>query len=301
MMKKLLLACGILIIVISKVESAPSNFYFISAIDRFSDEYRFEGLSSIFIENDELYVVDNGGSNIYIFELDGTPVFQFGKEKGIVLPIDVIVYNNYIYVSGEGKDFIEILNMRGEKIGKIEPPYKEFAPGKMALLPPFTKGENGVVEGFLVVDRNSLKICIFDRDGKYQYNFGGRNMFKSIGGIAAKNGKIYVSVMSADPVIRVFDVKGKYITGFGHIGESEQNFSMPSGIKVDDDGMIWVVDAFKHRVMGFNDEGKRLSGFGIYGNSAENLYYPLGIDFKGENFYVVEKGRGRVSMFKRVE
>ena len=292
MMKRFFLTCGILIILIAKVESAPSSFYFISAIDRFSDEYRFEGLSSIFIEDDELYVVDNGGNNIYIFELDGTPVFRFGKEKGVSSPIDIFVSNNYIYMSGEGKNYIEIFNIRGEKVGSIEPPYEGFTPGKMAVM-------DGV--GFLVVDRNSLKICVFDKDGKYQFNFGGRNLFKSIGGIAAKSGKIYVSVMSADPVVRIFDTKGEYLAGFGHIGEGEQNFSMPSGIKVDDDGMIWVVDAFKHRVTGFNDEGERLSGFGIYGNSRENLYYPLGIDFKGENFYVVEKGRGRVSMFKKVE
>ncbi|MBI3585039.1 MAG: NHL repeat-containing protein [Nitrospinae bacterium] len=292
MMKMSLLIFGILIILTSKVESTPSNFYFISAIEKFSDEYRFEGLSSIFINDEELYVVDNGGNHIYIFNLDGSSVFQFGKEKGIALPIDVFVYNNYMYVSAEGKDFIEILNMRGEKIGKIEPPYEGFTPGKMAAIER---------EGFFVVDRKSLNICVFDRDGKYQYNFGGRNLFKSIGGIAAKNGKIYVSVMSADPVIRVFDTKGEYLTGFGHIGESDQNFSMPSGIKVDDNGNIWVVDAFKHRVIGFNIEGKKQNEFGISGNPKEDLYYPLGIDSKGDIFYVIEKGRGRISMFRRVD
>lgn len=278
-------------------ESNSSKILFVNAIDRFSDEYRFEGLSSIFIYDDELYVVDNGGSHIYIFGLDGTPIFQFGKEKGVFSPIDVFVSNNYIYVSGEGKNSIDIFNIRGEKLGSIEPPYDGFTPGKMALIPPLTKG----IEGFLVVDRNSLKICVFDNDGKYQYNFGGRNFLKSIGGIAVKDGKVYVSDINSDPAIRIFDIKGKYITGFGHIGEGEQNFSMPSGIKVDNNGMIWVVDAFKHRVTGFNDEGKKMNWFGIYGNPMEDLYYPLGIDFKGENFYVVEKGRGRVSMFKRVE
>src|SRR3989337_1693942 len=280
MMKRFFLTCGILIILIAKVESAPSSFYFISAIDRFSDEYRFEGLSSIFIEDDELYVVDNGGNNIYIFELDGTPVFRFGKEKGVSSPIDIFVSNNYIYMSGEGKNYIEIFNIRGEKVGSIEPPYEGFTPGKMAVM-------DGV--GFLVVDRNSLMICVFDRDGKYQYNFGGRNLFKSIGGIAAKNGKIYVSVMSAEPVIRVFNTKGEYLTGFGHIGESEQYFSMPSGIKVDDKGNIWVVDAFKHRVIGFNMEGEKQDEFGKSGNPKENLYYPLSLDSKGDIFYVVHK------------
>ncbi len=301
--KSIFLFAGLLMVNVS--ESAPSGFYFFNAIEKFSDEYKFDGLSAIFISDEEFYVVDNGGNHIYIFNLDGAPVFQFGKEKGIELPIDVFVYNNYIYVSAEGKDFIEILNMRGEKTGKIESPYEGFTPGKMAILPPLhpplTKGGDGGVEGFLVVDRNSLMICVFDRDGKYQYNFGGRNLFKSIGGIAAKNGKIYVSVMSAEPVIRVFDTKGEYLTGFGHIGESEQYFSMPSGIKVDDKGNIWVVDAFKHRVIGFNMEGEKQDEFGKSGNPKENLYYPLSLDSKGDIFYVVEKGRGRISMFKRVE
>ena len=290
--KIVFLSAWIVLTFVGLAEPKPSNFYFISAIEKFSDDYRFEGLSSILINDEELYVVDNGGNHIYIFNLDGSSVFQFGKEKGIALPIDIFVYNNYIYVSAEGKDFIEILNMRGEKIGEIEPPYEGFAPGKMAAIER---------EGFFVVDRKSLNICAFDRDGKYQYKFGGRNLFKSIGGIAAKNGKIYVSVMSADPVIRIFDTKGEYLTGFGHIGESDQYFSMPSGIKVDDNGNIWVVDAFKHRVIGFNIEGKRQDEFGKSGNPKEDLYYPLSVDSKGDMFYVIEKGRGRISMFKRMD
>lgn len=294
MMKRFLLILIIPIILISnnKVESAPSNFFFISAIEKFSDEYRFVGLSSFFINDEEIYVADNGGSNIYIFDLDGLPIFQFGKEKGITLPIDIFVYNNYIYISEEGKDFIEILNMRGEKTGKIEPPYEGFAPGKMAV---------SEKEGFFVVDRKTLNICVFNKDGKYQYNFGGRNLFNSIGGMDAKNGKIYVSVMSAEPVIRVFDIKGKYLTGFGHIGESDQNFSMPSGIKIDDKGIIWVVDAFRHRVVGFNIEGKKQGEFGIFGDPKKNLYFPLNVDFKDNTFYVIEKGRDRISMIKRVD
>src|SRR3989338_4702183 len=132
--KSIFLFAGLLMVNVS--ESAPSGFYFFNAIEKFSDEYKFDGLSAIFISDEEFYVVDNGGNHIYIFNLDGAPVFQFGKEKGIELPIDVFVYNNYIYVSAEGKDFIEILNMRGEKTGKIESPYEGFTPGKMAILPP---------------------------------------------------------------------------------------------------------------------------------------------------------------------
>lgn len=276
----------------NRAESNSSKILFLNSIDRFSDDYRFEGLSSIFISDDEIFVADNGGNNIYIFDLDGTPIFQFGKEKGVLLPIDIFVANNYIYISEEGKDSVQIFNMRGEKIGKINPPYDGFTPGKMAVM----EGE-----GFFVIDRNSLKICVFDKDGKYKYSFGGRNLFKSIGGIAARDGKIYISVISSDPAVRVFDIKGNYITGFGHIGEGDQNFSMPSGIRVDDAGVIWVVDAFKHRISGFNNEGKKWNEFGFFGNPKEDLYFPLSVDFKGENFYVIEKGRGRISMFKRME
>lgn len=292
MVKRALLVFVVLILIISKGEASPSNFYFINAIERFSEEYRFEGLSSFFINDEEIYVADNGGSHIYIFNLDGSPVFQFGKEKGITLPIDIFVYNDYIYVSEEGKDSIWIFNIRGEKSGIIAPPYEGFAPGKMAV------AEDG---SFFVVDRNSLKISAFDKDGKYKYNFGDRNLFKSISGIAAKDGRIYISVMSNNPVVRIFDTKGNYLTGFGQIGEGEHYFSMPSGIKVDDKGNIWVVDAFKHRVMGFDIEGKKQGEFGIFGDPKKDLYYPLGVDFRGDTFYVIEKGRGRISLVKRVD
>lgn len=280
------------ITIVEAGESVPAKFYFINAMEKFSDEYRFKGLSSLYLYDEELYVVDNEGGQIYIFGTKGEPVFQFGREKGIGFPIDIFVFNSLIYISEERKNDIEIFNMRGEKVGKIDPPYIGFSPGNMAIM----EGD-----GFFVVDRNSLKICVFDRDGKYKYNFGGRNLFKSVSGIAVKNGKVYISVADSEPVVRVFDATGKYITGFGRIGEGPEAFSMPSGIRVDNNEIIWVVDAFKHKVMGFDIEGKKQNEFGNYGNPREDLYYPVKIDFNEDTFYVLEKGRGRVSMFRRMD
>ena len=268
--------------------SAASNVYFLSTIDRFSDEYPFEGLSAVFVYNEELYVADNAGSRIYIFDLDGIPLFQFGKEKGLARPVDLVVLNNRIYVSQEGTETIEIFNMRGDNIGKVDPPFKGFSPGKMTPI----EGR-----GFFAVDKITLKVCAFDNNGKYQYNFGGRDVFRSMGGIAVWKGRVYITVMDSMPLIRVFDLKGNYQTGFGRIGDSKEFFSMPAGVNVDNEGIIWVVDAFRHKVSAYNQEGRKQNEFGGSGRFLGSLDYPQDIEISGDRFYVLEKGRNRISLF----
>ena len=285
---RLFFAIAIILVPGSRGASAKTEFILFNTIESFSEEYKFESLSSFFISGEELYIADNAGKRIYIFGIDGTPIFQFGKEKGLGRPIDLFVFEDRIYVSQQGKNTIEIFNIRGDRIGKIDPPPDGFMPDRMALM------EDG---GFLAVDKSTLKIYIFDKHGKYLYNFGGRDVFRSMGGIATKGDKIYVTVMDSHPLIRVFDTKGKYLTGFGEIGDSKELFSMPTGIKVDDQGAIWVVDAFRHTVAEFNQNGKRLDAFGGFGT----LYYPISVDFKGDLFFVLDNDKRRISVFKREE
>ena len=289
-LKGLFLAIGLVLLLENRVEPAKTGFFFVFSIETFSEEFKFESLSAIFINKEELYVADKGGRRIYVFDLDGTPIFQFGKEKGLGKPIDLFVFEDRLYVAQESKNFIQIFNIRGDKIEKIAPPFEGFVPGKMALM------EGG---GFFVVDNRTHKICAFDKGGKYLYNFGGRDVFRSMGGIAVKDEKIFVTVMDSHPLIRIFDTKGKYLTGFGQIGDSKEFFSMPAGIKVDDQGFIWVVDAFKHRVRAYNLKGKLQAGFGGLGAFPGALYYPQNIEFKDDLFFVMEKEKKRISVFKR--
>lgn len=285
-LKRLFLVFIITFVLGLRAGSAQTGFFFMNTINTFSNEYPFQNLSALFVDGEELYVSDYGGSRIYVFELDGTPIFQFGKEKGLGKPIDFFVFNDKIFVILEGKSAIEVFNIRGDRIGKINPPFEGFVPHRFALR------DGG---GFFVTGKFSKKICAFDNKGKYLYNFGGRNVLKSMGGIATKGEKVYLTVMDSAPLIRVFDIKGKYLGGFGRIGENLELFSMPSGIKVDDQGRIWVVDAFKHSVRAFDEKGKILNRFGGPGT----LNYPIDIDFSKDVFFILEKEMNQISMFKR--
>ena len=63
--------------------------------------------------------------------------------------------------------------------------------------------------------------------------------------------------------ILVFDAAGNYLYSFGRLGADERGFSAPSGIEVDEEGQIVVVDTGNGRVMVFPPQPDQLQGPGV--------------------------------------
>lgn len=254
--------------------------------------YRFRDPQGIYFDSEEgeIYLADTGNNTIDIFDSKGLLLFQFGKGV-LISPFDLVVRGGRIYVSQQGKGYIEVFNYRGKSISRIYPPGgkgKKFYPGRLAL---------DDKENLYVVEMISQKILIFDKDGRFISGFGGAERFSSISGIFVRAGRIYVTASEGKP-IQVFDMKGKFLLEIGEHGEKKEDFSFAGNLYVDRKERLWVIDNFRHQLKVFDREGRLLFNYGAYGMNPGDLLFPVDIDFNKDTMYILEKGTKRLSIFR---
>ena len=65
----------------------------------------FEPPSAIFIdkEHGEIYLADSTSGDIFVFGLDGSPIFRLGFKQGIGNPTDILVRDDNIYRAQESR------------------------------------------------------------------------------------------------------------------------------------------------------------------------------------------------------
>ena len=96
-----------------------------------------------------------------------------------------------------------------------------------------------------------------------------------------------------------FTPDGKFLRGFGSIGNSPGHFSRPKGVAVDSDGNIYVVDALFDNVQIFDRESRLLMAFGRPGNGYGEFWLPTGIFIdQNDRIYVSYSYNKRVQIFQ---
>lgn len=98
--------------------------------------------------------------------------------------------------------------------------------------------------------------------------------------------------------VQVFDTDGTYLDSWGLSGAGQGDLLTPTGIKVDRDGNIWVVDRGNNRVQKFTRDGEFLATWGTQGDSHGQFGVPTSIAFDSDgNFYVSEVENSREQIF----
>lgn len=109
--------------------------------------------------------------------------------------------------------------------------------------------------------------------------------FSKPAGIAARNGRIYVTD-TANHLVAVFDVPRRRVFHFG--GRAPGALTKPVAIAADAAGRVYVADAARREVLIYDALGLLLSVIG----GPRDLARPVGIavDGKGSRIYVVDRG-----------
>jgi len=98
--------------------------------------------------------------------------------------------------------------------------------------------------------------------------------------------------------LQVLDSRGEHI-GTWNLPLSGTGY--PTGVSLDQDGLVWVAETHGHRVLVYDLSGNEILRFGSYGTQDGEFLYPTDIAFsKNGEVYVSEYGgNDRISVFDR--
>ncbi|MDI6716575.1 MAG: hypothetical protein QME63_06485 [Actinomycetota bacterium] len=162
-----------------------------------------------------------------------------------------------IVVCDSNGNFIETFGERGKRR------YQLWYPNAIAV------ADNGMV---FVVCKQTNKVVIFDSSHKPVWEI---NVPEPVA-VTTKKNRLYVT---ASRGILIGDFKGNQIAAFGSRGKMPGQVDFPSGIAVDDKGIIYVADSMNYRVQAFTPEGKSLwtYGKGVKGDPLMDIQRTFGL------------------------
>jgi len=246
-----------------------------------------------------------------------TPRKAFGL-LAFVLVISLLALIAYLIYHVGQKDSL-IVYGTGEIVQGLEPVFAIEGPGS-GDEPLFDRplgaawGPDGRI---YVVDSGHDRICVFDEDGGFLFEFGGTGVTKPRGasdivwegglfdfplGIDVdENGDIYVADFRNDQ-IQVFDSEGVFQHAFPPYDEptGQGSSGIGGGIAVTDVAVAGdrVVATDSYQVLVFDTEGELLTQFGKPGREDGDLDHPNGVAIDDDgNIYVADSNHGRIVAF----
>jgi len=213
-----------------------------------------------------IVVADNGNSRVVICDKKGTFVRIIGEGKGDKVglfnnPCFVIVENHEIFISDRDNHRIQVYNPYDGKF------IKTIGRGKGK-----GKGELTYPKGLAIVGNR-----LFISEG-IDWNTGvGNNR---------------ISIFNHET--------GEYITSFGSKGAGPSQFNNPIGITSDNNGKLYIVDSWNHRIQVHNEEGVYLSQIGgKMGSGAGELKCPVSIIIRDSELFISELNNHRISIWDK--
>lgn len=194
-------------------------------------------------------------------------------------------FDNIMGIAIDSKGFIYAVDMANHRLQKFAADGKYLASigGKGSMEGEFSEprgiaiDENNII---YVMDTWNSRVQKFDSDLKYLGEIRSPRGFYGAKGVAARNGKIYVSD-AGNGAIEAFNYSGEHLTSWGAKGNADGEFSEPVGLTVDKQGFIYVVDSANDRIQKFDQNGNFVAKWQVDGwNSGglKEVYIEYGSD-----------------------
>ena len=113
-------------------------------------------------------------------------------------------------------------------------------------------------------------------------------------------GNVYVADMSESRVQK-FDNNGTFIKQWGERGEENGEFESPTGLSVDEEDNVYVIDD-TGRIQKFTDDGKFITSFGENGTENGQFRISEGLDVDSDGVvYIADTGNHRIQVFTKAD
>lgn len=246
-----------------------------------------------------VYLVDAGNDRLLKFDRDFQPIKEaggYGSTDGLLSsPTFIAIENNLnLYISDAGNQRISVfdtrLNYANEyDLTDADDPSKFGHPSGLRI------NEYGEL---WVADVDKSLIWIFNNIGAVVRSIGGVEstggfLLSPAGMIEDNDGRVLVCD-EGNSVVKIYDGIGLYLDEFWTDGMDN-----PSGIAIDGNQNIWVVDSDPAGLHCFDPEGNWLFSYGASGQSGDlNMQEPVDLTITLENLLIVsDRGNNRMLVY----
>ncbi len=240
------------------------------------------GLALIF---NRLYIADAAIGGLQVINLSKNSFDYFvpaGRGK-LILPINCFVdAGGDLYVTDVERKQVVVFNERLEYKGEIGGE-KNFKPVDVVVTGDTVFVTDPLNFRINAYSKSTLQLLFTFPQGA---SMGDENWLYNPLNLCVAKGKIYVTDFG-DSKVKMFNMKGEYITALGSYGAGLAQFVRPKGIAVDKEENLYVVDAGFENVQIFNKEGQLLMFFGGPYKGPGDMYLPakVTIDYQHLRFY----------------
>lgn len=260
-----------------------------SSTDRFSQP------SDVAVDAEgNIYVTDTLKDRVVVFDAKGKFLLAF--PTGVKRPLGIDVgADGTVYVASKRSDAVTAFDRRGKLIRQ----YAAFAPLNVTE-----------EQGRLYITTMGPIVSFDAKTGRDRKVIGwqgrGNDDFAWPQGIDSRDGTLFVAdsnnlrlkALKTDG--RVEWVFGKPPTQAAYVPSQGRAFGLPSGIALDEQNNMLVVDAFRDKIFVFSPQQKEIASWGgTRGDSEGQFDHPSGIAYAGSGkLLVADKFNDRVQVFR---
>ena len=251
-------------------------------------------------DRDEIAVAECWNHRVSVFSSDGTHLRSFGKEgknNGELNAPSGIAFDSLsnIVVTDCRNHRVQAFDTNGKFLGK----FGEYGSLDHQLKNPEGLSINGNGE-IIVADKGNKLIKIFSSRGKYLRKFGGSGSLVSPFH-CIQHGQYFIVSDYGDQSIKMFDLEGKIVSKFGKQGNKDGEFTKPSYLSVNKQGLLMVCDSGNHRVQVFGRGGKFVKKFGSKGSRGGEFNFPPSTACLSDGRIVVSDANNhRIQIFAQI-
>lgn len=128
-----------------------------------------------------------------------------------------------------------------------------------------------------VADIGRKQVVVFDKDNQFVREYGEKDQFERPMDVAVFQNRIYVVDFTKAAIVVLDKESGKTVQTIGEAGSEDGKFNRPTHVTVDQQGNIYVNDAFNFRIQKFDAKGNYLKQFGYQGDTLGGFARPKGI------------------------
>ena len=210
--------------------------------------YGLKGIFGIALdENDNIYLTDIGTKSVHKFDKNGKEIKAVSPAiyvktfdpRGIAVSGDLVIVadvgNSELLCLTRSLDFKKTIHLHQQRPVGV-------ACDKDGIIYACDY-DGGIIN---VLTANGLSYSFGERDGILGTKLSHPHS------ICVDNEFVYVTEWGNEKCVSIFTKQGRFIASFGQKGKKEGDFSLPSGLAIDSDGVLYVCDVDNGRVQVFS-------------------------------------------------